>query len=70
MQNCSQTPVVPRGLRPPLRSMESMPSISLRCGSETPKCLNSLVLLHSEDGRLGVEVIFGVISMRVCSVFY
>ena len=47
-----------------------MPSIFVRCGSETPKCLNSLVLLHSEDGRLGVEVMFGVISMRVHSVFY
>ena len=70
MQNCSQTSVVPRGLRPPLRNTESMPSIFVRCGSETPKCLNSFVLLHSEDGRLGVEVMFGVISMRVHSVFY
>ena len=47
--------------RPPLRNTESMPSIFVRRGSETPKCLNSLVLLHSEDGRLG---------WRLCLEYY
>ena len=48
-------------------------STKLSLNSETtPKGLNSLVLLHVEDipKQVGVEVTFGVICMRVCTIFY
>ena len=48
-------------------------STKLSLNSETtPKCLNSLVLLHVEDipKKVGVEVTFGVICMRVCTILY